>query len=117
MPSRKPLLKFYVDSDHNLILLRFGGLPLTRGPRPFHFEAAWIDHESYSDLVVNAWNSSNHNPTVALNKVREHSIIFNQEVFGNIFKRKRQVERRSKGIQIYLERADSLHHVLLEKQF
>lgn len=50
---------------HNLVLLCFGGLPLTRGPRPFRFEAAWIDHESYSDLIINAWNSSNHNPTVA----------------------------------------------------
>lgn len=88
-----------LHSDHNPILLRFNGLPLARGPRPFFFEAASIDHEAYSDLVSAAWNSSNHNPIVTLNMVRDHSIIFNQEVFGNIFKRKRRIERRLKGVQ------------------
>jgi hypothetical protein len=29
-----------LHSDHNPLLLRFGGLPLARGPRPFRFEAA-----------------------------------------------------------------------------
>jgi len=47
--------------DHNPLLLRFGGLPLARGPRPFRFEAAWIDHKDYENLVRNSWNSSNHN--------------------------------------------------------
>ena len=103
-------------SDHNLILLRFGGIPLARGPRPFCFEEAWIDHEAYSDLVATTWNSSNHNPNVTLSKVREHSIIFNQEVFGSIFRKKRQVERKLKGVQNFLDRVESLHHVLLEKQ-
>jgi len=59
-----------LHSDHNPLLLRFGGLPLARGPRPFRFEAAWIDNEAYSDLVATAWNTSNHNPIVALNKVK-----------------------------------------------
>lgn len=104
-----------LHSDHNPILLRFGGLPLAIGPHPFRFEAAWIDHEDYYDLVTTAWNSSNHNPTTALKNVRESSIIFNQEVFGNIFKRKRQVEKRLKGVQQYFNRVDSLHHALLEK--
>jgi hypothetical protein len=40
--------------DHNPLLLRFGGLPLARGPRPFRFEAAWIDHEDYAGIVNNA---------------------------------------------------------------
>ncbi|XP_024636248.1 uncharacterized protein [Medicago truncatula] len=104
-----------LHSDHNPILLRFGGLPLAIGPRPFRFEAAWIDHEDYYDLVTTAWNSSNHNPTTALKNVRESSIIFNQEVFGNIFKRKRQVEKRLKGVQQYFNRVDSIYHALLEK--
>lgn len=41
-------------SDHNPILLRFGGLPQSRGHIPFRFEAAWIDHVDYADLVSNA---------------------------------------------------------------
>lgn len=46
----------------------------------------------------------------------ENSIIFNNEVFGNIFKRKKHVARRLKGVQLYLERVDSIHHVHLEKE-
>lgn len=105
-----------LHSDHNPLLLRFGGLPLARGPRPFRFEAAWIDHEDYAGLVSRTWNSSNHNITAALDKVRENSIYFNQEVFGNIFQRKKHLERRLKGIQNYLERVDSYRHTLIEKE-
>jgi hypothetical protein len=105
-----------MHSDHNPLLLRFGGLPLARGPRPFRFKAAWIDHEDYADLVDRAWKSSNHNTVNALCKVRENSIIFNHEVFGNIFKRKKRVESRLKGVQKYLENVDSRRHVQLEKE-
>ncbi|CAJ2635885.1 unnamed protein product [Trifolium pratense] len=102
-------------SDHNPLLLRFGGLPIIRGPRPFRFEAAWIDHNDYSALVESAWRSSSNNTITALNNVRQDSITFNHEVFGNIFKRKKHIENRLKGVQLYLERVDSLHHVLLER--
>lgn len=105
-----------LHSDHNPLLLRFGGLPLARGPRPFRFEAAWIDHEEYADLVNRSWESSNHNITAALDKVRENSINFNKEVFGNIFHRKKVIEKRLNGVQNYLERVDSRRHTLIEKE-
>jgi len=92
--------------DQNPLLLRFGGLPLARGPRPFRFEAAWIDHKDYADLVKRSWTSQNHNRTATLAKVQENSITFNHEVFENIFKRKKHVENRLKGIQSYLVRVD-----------
>ncbi|GAU45928.1 hypothetical protein TSUD_100050 [Trifolium subterraneum] len=103
-------------SQHNPLFLRFGGLPITKGPRPFRFEAAWIDHKDYSTLVDRAWNSSNHNIVTALNTVKHDSINFNHEVFGNIFRRKRHIESILKGVQSYLERVDSLSQVLLEKE-
>jgi hypothetical protein len=37
-------------------------------------------------------------------------------VFGNIFKRKKHIESRLKGVQNYLERVDSSRHTLLEKE-
>lgn len=107
---------YRLHSDHHPLLLRFGGLPLARGSRPFRFEAAWIDHDDYADLVTRAWHSSNHNTVAALNKVRENSIIFNHDVFGNIFQKKKHIENRLRGIHRYLERVDSLRHSLLEKQ-
>jgi hypothetical protein len=105
-----------LHSDHNPLLVRFGGLPLARGPRPFRFEASWIDHNDYAELVKNSWHSPNHNITVSLNKVKDKSIIFNHDVIGNIFQRKKHIENRLKGIQNYLERVDSIRHTLLEKE-
>jgi hypothetical protein len=105
-----------LHSDHNPLLLRFGGLPLNRGTRPFRFEAAWIDHPEYMNLVNQSWNSSNHNTILALKTVSEKSTIFNKEVFGNIFKSKKHIESRLKGVQNYLERVDSSRHTLLEKE-
>lgn len=81
----------HLHSDHNPILLRLGGLPQMRGPYPFRFEAEWIAHDNYSHLVEIVWLESNNNPVVALAKVRDESIIFNREGFGNIFKRKHNI--------------------------
>ncbi|PNY14401.1 ribonuclease H [Trifolium pratense] len=105
-----------LHSDHNPLLLRFGGLPTAAGPRPFRFEAAWINHEDYAEVVDRAWQSANHNLPLALNNARDFSITFNREIFGNIFQRKKHIERRLQGIQKYLERVDSTRHVLLEKE-
>lgn len=49
-------------------------------------------------------------------KVQEASLSFNKDVFGNIFKRKMQVESRIKGIQKSLDRVDFVQLVLLESQ-
>jgi endonuclease/exonuclease/phosphatase family metal-dependent hydrolase len=74
-----------LHSDHNPLLIRFGGLPLARGQQPFRFEAAWIDHLDYEKLVKIYWQLRNQNITSTLNNVKENSITFNHEVFGNIF--------------------------------
>lgn len=47
-----------------------------------------------------------HNVGCAMNKlegVRDKFIIFNQEVFGNIFRRKRHLEGRIKGVHRQLD--------------
>lgn len=87
-----------LHSDHNPILLHLGGLPQLRGSRPFRFEAAWIVHDSYHRLVADAWQEKKDRPVAALNKVKEESIHWNREVFGNIFNKKRNIEARLKGI-------------------
>lgn len=42
---------YRLHSDHNPLFLRLGGLPLARGQRPFRFEAAWITHNDYYEVV------------------------------------------------------------------
>lgn len=70
-----------LHSDPNPILLRCRGLPQVKGPRPFRFEAAWIVHDQYSQVVDDAWNNKKGRPLDTLPNVRDKSIIFNREVF------------------------------------
>lgn len=105
-----------LHSDHNPILVRCGGLPEERGPRPFRFEAAWVTHEDYHQVVHRAWTRRQGSPVEALEQVRADSLVFNKEVFGNIFRRKREIERRLKGVQHSLERVDSVQLVMLKHQ-
>lgn len=104
-----------MHSDHNPLLLRMGWIPQATGPKPFRFEAAWITHDDYQGVVQNAWNRRLGSPMESLEHVKEQSIIFNKEVFGSIFKRKRKIEARIKGIQQTLERVDSLSLLHLEQ--
>lgn len=104
-----------MHSDHNPLLLRLGGMPQVRGPKPFRFEAAWIVHNEYQGVVQTAWEEKRGKPIDALAHVQEKSVIFNREIFGNIFKRKRIIEARMKGIQRTLERVDSLSLYHLEQ--
>jgi hypothetical protein len=108
------LCKFH--SDHNPLLLRCG-LPLQDcGPRPFRFEAAWTTHPNYSDIVQKAWGKSPTDIVTCLRHVQEDSTLFNKETFGNIKKRKEQIERRLKGIQRSLEQVDSARLVYLQRE-
>lgn len=105
-----------VHSDHNPLLLRCGGVPQPRGPCPFQFEAAWIDHDDYQGLVEDASNRGEGSPIQGHKQVQEASITFNREVFDNIFKRKRILENRLRGVQRSLESVDSVRLLLLEQQ-
>jgi hypothetical protein len=48
--------------------------------------------------------------------VAHESTIFNKEVFGNIFTRKKEVEARLRGIQRALENIDSANLLRLQKE-
>jgi hypothetical protein len=48
--------------------------------------------------------------------VAHESTIFNKEVFGNIFARKKEVEARLRGIQRALENIDSANLLRLQKE-
>nr|KYP53392.1 Retrovirus-related Pol polyprotein LINE-1 [Cajanus cajan] len=95
-------------SDHNPLLLRCGGYPFRRGDRPFQFEAAWCTHEGYVEVVRKAWERGNGDVAKSLDYVRQDSMVFNKEVFGNIHTRKKALESRLRGIERTLERVDSL---------
>lgn len=105
-----------LHSDHNPLLVRCGGLPEVQGSRPFRFEAAWIVHDEYQDIVARAWSKGHDTPVASLHHVRDYSISFNEDVFGNIHRRKRKIKRRLQGVQRALERVDSVRLVSVEQQ-
>nr|KYP64025.1 Transposon TX1 uncharacterized [Cajanus cajan] len=104
-----------VYSDHCPLLLRREGSRDKSQDRPFRFQAAWATHKDFERVVREAWCRST--PTLAngLQAVQVDAIKFNKEVFGNIFTRKKALERRLKGVQLQLERGDSESLSHLEK--
>lgn len=58
--------------------------------RPFHFEAAWLKHESFMELVKNSQNSDVSTPR-ALKSLKEKLKVWNREVFGDVQKRKEKL--------------------------
>ena len=104
-----------VYSDHHPILLSCEGVNNLVGPRPFRFEASWAMHGDYEEVVWSAWSMGGAHVWDKLIKVRDDSIIFNKQVFGNIFRRKRSLENRLRGVQEKLERVDSISLAILER--
>jgi hypothetical protein len=87
----------------------------SQGSKFFHFQASWIAHPNYEKLVDNTWNASGPSATAKLASIKEKFITFNKEVFGNIFKRKRQVEAHTKDVHRQLDIIQL--EMELEKQF
>lgn len=103
-------------SDHNPLLLRCYTNVASRKDRPFGFQAAWCAHEDYMGVVQEAWGGAETGIVQSLCKVRDQSIIFNKEVFGNIFAKKKELEARLRGIQRTLENIDFAQLVRLQKE-
>jgi hypothetical protein len=74
--------------------------------RPFQFQAAWFTHSEYPALVKNNCARDRSNIVHCLQNVAQDTTIFNKEVFGNIFARKKELEARLRGIQRALEDID-----------
>lgn len=90
------------NSDHNSLLLSCMKYRSTK-EKVFHFQAAWIQHPDYGNLVEQAWQQTGGNAVMKLSGVRDQSTIFNKQVFGNIFLRKRLLEARIKGVHSELD--------------
>ncbi|XP_057424948.1 uncharacterized protein LOC130718376 [Lotus japonicus] len=102
-------------SDHSPVLVRCGGRHVFRGARPFRFEAAWLSHSEYEQVVASAWVPQE-NLTANPRTVQEHSLVFNREVFGDILRRKHTLEARIRGVQLRLDKVDSASLSLLHDQ-
>lgn len=98
--SFSDMVAFPKQEDHDLFVLRRLGLFMIS-----------------IKVVEEAWNAKKDRSLEALAKVKEDSISFNKDVFGNIFKRKHTIEGRLQGIQKSIEKVDSISLVRLENHF
>ena len=90
-----------VQSDHCPILVCLEHSQQARLQRPFRFQPIWLSHPDFPNVVRDAWI----NPVVLANATAtftEKARVWNKEVFGNIFHRKKRVVARHRGVQTAL---------------
>ncbi|GLT87976.1 hypothetical protein SLE2022_060240 [Rubroshorea leprosula] len=86
------------NSDHHPVMLCLNSNIDHRGSRPFRLEKFWLDHPSFGDIISPIWSQS---PGDCLNSIVLTTSTVKQwskATFGNIFKEKRDILRRLKGI-------------------
>ncbi|CAL1355512.1 unnamed protein product [Linum trigynum] len=88
-----------LSSDHNPILTMVlpQGVP-SQLPRKFKFEAAWLTHDSFNDLLTSSWNTQVALPQ-ALQDFASKLQDWNCSVFGNVHHRKMRLLARTGGIE------------------
>ncbi|CAN1125969.1 LINE-1 reverse transcriptase homolog [Linum perenne] len=80
-----------IRSDHRPILIHCPeGLVPHRSIRPFRFVAAWLEHDTFSPTLKNAWRHNVPTPA-ALTTLQSKLRRWNKDIFGNIFQRKKQL--------------------------
>ncbi|XP_028113017.1 uncharacterized protein LOC114311151 [Camellia sinensis] len=84
--------------------------------RPFRFEAAWISHPGFLDIINSSWTNMHNNLLDSTAEFTRRVTEWNKEVFGNIFKRKRHLLARIEGIQKTLANNFSHNLHVLEQE-
>lgn len=70
--------------------------------RPFRFEAAWLQHPSYKDLLTTSWDGQLAT-LEALNRLRVKLMKWNRDVFGDVRKKKKKLMVDISLVQAKLE--------------
>lgn len=80
-------------SDHNPIILKTD-FRQAIGLKPFRFETMWLSHPDFWTLVRNTWNNGNSTLQDTIYTFAQKVAAWNKEVFGNIYKQKKQLLAR-----------------------
>lgn len=103
-------------SDHCLLLLELEDRSETRLVRRFfRFEASRILHEEFETWLKGEWMGNVQLPTM-LKDLTSKLKAWNQDTFGNIFKRRRRNELRLGGVLRALARENSNFLLDLERE-
>ncbi|KAJ8422016.1 hypothetical protein Cgig2_007566 [Carnegiea gigantea] len=102
-------------SNHNPLLISLHGFtPVQASMRPFRFQAAWLAHSSFKDFLQDNWNPQDllYPSLFRLSVALEE---WNKLVFGNLFRRRREIWARLEGIQKRLSPEQNRFLLQLEK--
>ena len=94
----------FLASDHAPVYVQLE--PEQRGNprrRPFRFEAAWLKHDGFKELLSTSWNRELSTPE-ALVALKVKLKKWNKEIFGDVRKRKEKLLGDIKEVQEELER-------------
>lgn len=75
----------------------------------------WFEHPEFSHITERIWDRNPDYFTISEN-YKNYLIRWNKETFGNIFRRKRKILYRIKGIHQYLQHQYSKSLFDLEKE-
>ncbi|CAL1357017.1 unnamed protein product [Linum trigynum] len=82
--------------------------------RPFRFQAAWLAHDDFARVLEESWSRSTVIP-VSLARLTEALKIWNKQVFGNIFRRKRTLTLKLRKLEVENEGNSSARSRALEE--
>lgn len=92
-------------SDHCPLLVNFDARRnLNRRRRPFRFEAVWLTHPSFNQLIQSNWRGEAGNVPLLLKELQGILREWNHNTFGNIFASKRLLMKKLQKIDRDLRR-------------
>ena len=93
----------FMASDHAPLYLQLSPEVICDARRrPFRFEAAWLSHDGFRDLLSASWNRQMSTPA-ALIMLRKTLRRWNKEVFGEVQQRKEKLLTDIKTLQDQLD--------------
>ncbi|KAL5752312.1 hypothetical protein ACOSQ2_022819 [Xanthoceras sorbifolium] len=105
-----------INSDHCPLLMSLTSRHIPEGKlKPFRFEAMWLKHSNFNEVVSNNWCKANVGIKEKVDRLTEHLRTWKYEVFGYIFKNKRRIMARLQGVQNCLSRGFKTHLAIFEQ--
>lgn len=97
----------FLSSDHAPLYVQLNPV-LDSNPRrrPFRFEAMWLKHESFQDMLKASWDSRLSTPE-ALNRLRGKLRKWNRDVFGNVNTKKAELLQEINAVQGLIDAAQT----------
>ncbi|KAH7863938.1 hypothetical protein Vadar_023835 [Vaccinium darrowii] len=109
-----------IGSDHNTLVLNTE-VPLMKVGKPFRFESFWVTEDSYSDVIMDAWNQGQNGSLmfVVCKKLQACKVqlkAWSKQNFGNLWLRIDEAKEQLTCLQHHLEKGFNPDMVIEERR-